>query len=232
MPLLQEAETGALKADLNPLTGRLLEGQEPPAGVGIKYIPRIGYVADTGLDFGLEYFDAAIKNKRVNPNTGVLEDADGWNTYSAGAPSSTLLLAPKLEIYYACYKTLASARFLAPWTTGGATRNSATPPGSEQGCAVVVSILAEDEGKLFIIPYGAAPTGANRDPYEVDTAKRKQVVDANAPAYLETNTDYYGKVFVDEVYGPGRPAKYECLPSAPATADGVTVWKWFRSDIL
>jgi hypothetical protein len=77
-----------------------------------------------------------------------------------------------------------------------------------------------------------SPGGTARDPYDVDTAKRKEVVDANVPAYLETNTDYYGKSFVDEVYGPGQPAMYRCMPSAPATSSGVTVWKWFRSDIL
>jgi hypothetical protein len=78
----------------------------------------------------------------------------------------------------------------------------------------------------------AGAGGTARDPYDVDTAKRKEVVDANVPAYLETDSSYYGKEFVDEVYGPGQPAYYKCMPSAPAMTGGATVWKWFRIDIL
>lgn len=79
---------------------------------------------------------------------------------------------------------------------------------------------------------GGSPGGTARDPYDVDAAKRKQVVDANVPACPETDDSYYGKEFVDEVYGPGQPAYYKCMPSAPAQTGGATVWKWFRSDIL
>lgn len=75
-------------------------------------------------------------------------------------------------------------------------------------------------------------SGATRDPYDVDTAKRKQVIDANVAAYAESNPAYYGCEFVDEVYGPGQPAYYKCMPSAPATTGGATAWKWFRIDIL
>lgn len=81
------------------------------------------------------------------------------------------------------------------------------------------------------------PTGGNgsnlptRDPYDVDTAKRIEVVDANVPAYPETDAAYYFKEFIDEVRGSGKPAYYKCMPSAPATA-GATVFKWFRLDIL
>lgn len=92
--------------------------------------------------------------------------------------------------------------------------------------------ITADYWVVHSTPGSGSPGGTARDPYDVDTAKRKEVVDANVPAYLETNTDYYGKSFVDEVYGPGQPAMYRCMPSAPATSSGVTVWKWFRSDIL
>lgn len=82
-------------------------------------------------------------------------------------------------------------------------------------------------------PYaGGGPAGTARDPYDVDAAKRKDVVDANVPAYAEADPDYYGKEFVDEVYGPGQPAYYKCMPSAPAATGGATLWKWFRIDIL
>ena len=76
---------------------------------------------------------------------------------------------------------------------------------------------------------GSLPT---RDPYDVPAAKRIEVVDANVPAYLETNTAYYGCEFVDEVRGAGKPTCYKCRPSAPALTGGATVWKWFRIDIL
>jgi hypothetical protein len=79
---------------------------------------------------------------------------------------------------------------------------------------------------------GGGTTGEVRDPYEVDTAKRKAVVDAGVPILVESDEAYYGKEFVDEVYGPDKPAYYKCRPSAPAQTGGATVWKWFRSDIL
>jgi hypothetical protein len=80
---------------------------------------------------------------------------------------------------------------------------------------------------------GTPGTGGDvRDPYDVDTAKRKQVVDAGVPILVESDEAYYGKEFVDEVYGPDKPAYYKCRPSAPAQDGSPTLWKWFRSDIL
>lgn len=96
----------------------------------------------------------------------------------------------------------------------------------------VKTFVTIDVANATYVPFAAGAAGTPRDIYDVPTLKRKEVVDANVPAYAETDSSYYGKVFVDEVYGPGQPAKYECLPSAPATTGGATVWKWFRIDIL
>jgi hypothetical protein len=147
------------KADL--VNGRLKEGQEPTAGVGIKWISGIGYTSNTGLDFQLEYSDSAIKDKRVDPKTGILEDAPGWNTYNASVPYNTLLLAPQLELYYACYTTIAPNRYLGPWVAqSGATRRSAAPVGVGTDCVLLVSIPATDVNKLFVMPYGVSPATA------------------------------------------------------------------------
>lgn len=79
---------------------------------------------------------------------------------------------------------------------------------------------------------GSGTPGTARDPYDVDTAKRKAVVDANTPLVVETDSAYYGKEFGDDVYGPGQPAYYKCISFAPAQTGGATVWKWARIDIL
>lgn len=72
-------------------------------------------------------------------------------------------------------------------------------------------------------------SGSSFDPRAVPAAKRQAVVDAAAPAVLETDEAYYGSYFYDEVNVPGSITRYECAPSAQA--DGSTQWKWFRSVI-
>jgi hypothetical protein len=98
--------------------------------------------------------------------------------------------------------------------------------------AAGVNPVAFTDAELIIDHRSATGSGTGRDPYDVDTAKRKAVVDAAAAIVVETDDTYYGKKFVDEVYGPDQPAFYQCLPSAPAQDGSPTVWKWFRSDIL
>jgi hypothetical protein len=98
----------------------------------------------------------------------------------------------------------------------------------------VLQLVSVDVAAGTYVPFagGGPAVGTPRDIYDVPTAKRKEVVDANVPAYPEADTAYYGCEFVDEVYGPGQPAYYKCMPSAPATTGGATAWKWFRLDIL
>jgi hypothetical protein len=144
-----QAYYDATKADLDPATGRLKEGQEPPATGGIEYQPGRGYVRTDGLVFDFQ----VDKDKRVNPNTGVLEDVPGWVTYNTGAPSNTRLRSNQ-SLYYACYNALYSAAFLAPWTLGGQSFESDTPPGGSQGCALLASVEGYDTPSPFIYPYG------------------------------------------------------------------------------
>lgn len=116
------------------------------------------------------------------------------------------------------------------WVNGlDASTYNVVGAGFVNGALQVVTV---DVAAGTYVPFAAGAAGTPRDIYDVPTAKRKEVVDANVPAYAETDSSYYGKIFVDEVYGPGQPAKYECLPSAPATTGGATAWKWFRIDIL
>jgi hypothetical protein len=99
-------------------------------------------------------------------------------------------------------------------------------------------ITGNDDGLVQVYAQGTrdlvlpSPAQGSRDPYNVPTAKRKAVVDANVAAVPEPDEAYYGCEFVDEVYGPSQPAYYKCMPSAPAQPGGATLWKWFRLDIL
>jgi hypothetical protein len=111
------------------------------------------------------------------------------------------------------------------------TVRSADEPGSDTVPYTDAEILVYEPGS-GTPGTGGGTSGDVRDPYDVDTAKRKQVVDAGVPILVESDEAYYGKEFVDEVYGPDRPAYYKCRPSAPAQTGGATLWKWFRSDIL
>jgi hypothetical protein len=144
--------TFANKADLEK--GRLKEGQEPPAAQGIKYIPGIGYVLNDGLDFELEYgVDPDFKNKRVDPKTGKLEDAPGWNTYSAFCRRNTRYRS-QFSLYYAYYANSSDSSYLAPWTAsaGATTDESTSPNATSSQIVIVVSIQVTDLYRLRIVP--------------------------------------------------------------------------------
>jgi hypothetical protein len=183
------------KADLDPDTGRLKEGQQTPATGGIAYESGKGYVRDDGLKFDFQ----VDKDKRVNPNTGVLEDMPGWNTYNTTAPSNARLRS-NLPLLYACYNALYSAKYLAPWTAGAQSIESNSPPGSAEGCAFLVSVEAQDAAKLFIYPYGInadlparvsaleALGGRLRGPWVAKTAYRQyDMVLQNGLQYANAN---------------------------------------------
>jgi hypothetical protein len=111
-----------------------------------------------------------------------------------------------------------------------ATEYSPVGIGLVNGAPQLVSI---DVAAATYVPFaGGGPSAPARDPFDVDTLKRKAVVDANSPLVVETDSSYYGKEFGDDVYGPGQPAYYKCMPFAPAQTGGATVWKWARIDIL
>jgi hypothetical protein len=151
---------------------------------------------------GLNGLQDKLSNGSIAANVQYACSSDLWNNGDGG---TVWVLGLKTDAY---------------WPVGIGTVN---------GTRQFVTI---DVAAATYVPFAAGAAGTPRDIYDVPTAKRKEVVDANVPAYAETDSSYYGKVFVDEDYGPGQPAKYECLPSAPATTGGATVWKWFRIDIL
>ena len=86
---------------------------------------------------------------------------------------------------------------------------------------------------------GASPVGTTRDPYDVDTAKAIQVVDANVPFLQETDSSYYGKKILNRTYRPDRPALYECMIERPLQAinpntgqPNPSIWGWVRLPIV
>lgn len=161
--LLQD--TAATKADLGP-DGRLVVGQAPGAGFGLRFdYQKNEFALNDGVLFPVQTFP----NSRVDPATGQIKTVFGWTTFQFNTlVQGVTYQSELLKLFYAVFQNASSGTFLRTWyrdptSNAVAASYTATAPasgGTTDPIGLLVSVASADAPSLHIAP-AATGTGAS-----------------------------------------------------------------------